>query len=58
MEKPEPDVMSRRPRPPTEPFFTRQRGSHILIHGLIRGDRDLRTDSPMFLWELRLKVRR
>lgn len=35
MEKPEPDVMSRRPRPPTEPFFTRQRGSQILIHGFV-----------------------
>ena len=35
MEKPDPDVMSRRPRPPTEPFFTRQRGSQILIHGFI-----------------------
>ncbi len=27
MEKPEPDVMSRRPRPSKEPFFTRERGS-------------------------------
>ena len=35
MEKPEPDVMSRPPRPPTEPFFTRQRGSQILIHGIV-----------------------
>ncbi len=35
MEKPEPDVMSRRPRPPTEPFFTRRRGSRILIHGFV-----------------------
>jgi Ca2+-transporting ATPase len=35
MEKPEPDVMSRRPRPPTEPFFTRRGGSQILIHGLV-----------------------
>jgi P-type Ca2+ transporter type 2C len=35
MEKPEPDVMSRRPRPSTEPFFTRQRGSQILIHGFV-----------------------
>jgi Ca2+-transporting ATPase len=35
MEKPEPDVMSCRPRPPKEPFFTRRRGSQILIHGFI-----------------------
>lgn len=35
MEKPEPEVMSRRPRSPTEPFFTRQRGSQILIHGFV-----------------------
>jgi Ca2+-transporting ATPase len=35
MEKPEPDVMSRSPRPPREPFFTRQRGSQILIHGFV-----------------------
>ncbi|HZR05533.1 MAG TPA: cation-translocating P-type ATPase [Candidatus Udaeobacter sp.] len=33
MEKPEPDVMSRPPRPPKEAFFTRQRGAWILIHG-------------------------
>jgi Ca2+-transporting ATPase len=35
MEKPEPDVMTRRPRPPKEPFFTRERGAQILIHGFI-----------------------
>jgi Ca2+-transporting ATPase len=35
MERPEPDVMSRQPRPPTEPFFTRQRGSQILVHGFV-----------------------
>ena len=35
MEKPEPDVMSRRPRPAREPFFTSQRGSQILIHGFV-----------------------
>ena len=35
MEKPQPDVMRRRPRPPKEPFFTRQRASQILIHGFI-----------------------
>jgi P-type Ca2+ transporter type 2C len=35
MEKPEPDVMSRRPRPASEPFFTTQRGSQILIHGFV-----------------------
>jgi P-type Ca2+ transporter type 2C len=35
MEKPERDVMSRRPRPPTQPFFTRQGGSQILIHGFV-----------------------
>lgn len=35
MEKPEPDVMNRRPRPSSEPFFTRQRGSQILIHGFV-----------------------
>jgi Ca2+-transporting ATPase len=35
MEKPEPDVMNRRPRPPKEPFFTRQRGSQILLHGFL-----------------------
>jgi Ca2+-transporting ATPase len=35
MEKPEPDVMNRRPRPPKEPFFTRERGSQILIHGFV-----------------------
>ena len=33
MEKPEPDVMNRNPRIPNEPFFTRERGSQILIHG-------------------------
>ena len=35
MEKPEPDVMRHRPRPPKEPFFTRERASQILIHGFI-----------------------
>ena len=35
MEKPQPDVMRRPPRPPKEPFFTRERGSQILIHGFI-----------------------
>ena len=35
MEKPEPDVMSRRPRPPNEPFFTHERGSQILVHGFV-----------------------
>jgi Ca2+-transporting ATPase len=35
MEKPEPGVMSRRPRPPKQPFFTRERASLIFIHGFI-----------------------
>lgn len=35
MEKPEPGVMSRSPRPPKEPFFTRQRASRIFIHGFV-----------------------
>ncbi len=35
MEKPEPDVMSRPPRPPNEPFFTRQRGARIIFHGVL-----------------------
>ena len=35
MEKPAPDVMTRRPRPPKEPFFTRERGARILIHGFL-----------------------
>ncbi len=35
MEKPAPDVMNRRPRPPREPFFTRQRGMRILAHGVL-----------------------
>ncbi|MGB9475511.1 MAG: cation-translocating P-type ATPase [Candidatus Udaeobacter sp.] len=35
MEKPEPNIMKRRPRPPREPFFTRRRGSQILIHGFV-----------------------
>ena len=35
MEKPEPDVMSCRPRPPKEPFFTRQGGWQILVHGFV-----------------------
>ena len=46
MEKPESDVMSRRPRSPNESFFTRQRGSQILIHGLIDGDRETSEASP------------
>ncbi|MGE5213060.1 MAG: cation-translocating P-type ATPase [Nitrospirota bacterium] len=33
MEKPEPNVMRRPPRPPKEAFFTRQRGLSIVIHG-------------------------
>jgi Ca2+-transporting ATPase len=35
MEKPEPDVMSRPPRPPGEPFFTRRRGARIIFHGVL-----------------------
>ena len=35
MEKPEPNVMRRPPRPPKEAFFTRQRGSQVLIHGFV-----------------------
>ena len=35
MEKPAADVMRRRPRPPNEPFFTRVRGTLIVIHGLL-----------------------
>ena len=35
MEKPAADVMRRRPRPPNEPFFTRERGTRIVIHGLL-----------------------
>ncbi len=35
MEKPAPDVMTRQPRPPKEPFFTRERGVRILIHGIL-----------------------
>ena len=35
MEKPAPDVMTRRPRPPKELFFTRERGRRIIIHGLL-----------------------
>jgi P-type Ca2+ transporter type 2C len=35
MEKPAADVMRRRPRPPNEPFFTRERGTLIVIHGLL-----------------------
>ena len=26
---------TRRPRPPNEPFFTRERGTRILVHGLL-----------------------
>jgi Ca2+-transporting ATPase len=35
VEKPEPNVMGRPPRPPKEGFFTRQRGSQVLIHGFV-----------------------
>ena len=35
MEKPAPDVMQRPPRPPREPFFTRRRGTRILMHGIL-----------------------
>lgn len=35
MEKPQPDVMTRPPRPPREPFFTRERGTRILAHGFL-----------------------
>lgn len=35
MEKPAADIMQRRPRSPNEPFFTRERGTRILIHGLL-----------------------
>ncbi len=35
MEKPAADVMQRRPRPPREPFFTRERGMRIVRHGLL-----------------------
>ena len=35
MERPDPDVMNCPPRPPNEPFFTRQRGSQILLHGFV-----------------------
>jgi P-type Ca2+ transporter type 2C len=35
MERPEPDVMSRLPRAPNEPFFTRESGSRILVHGFV-----------------------
>ena len=35
MEKPDPGVMSRRPRPSKEPFFTRESGTEILIHGFL-----------------------
>ena len=35
MEKPERDVMSRKPRPANEPFFTAHRASQILIHGFV-----------------------
>jgi Ca2+-transporting ATPase len=35
MEKPARDVMNRPPRPPNEPFFTRQRGARIGRHGFL-----------------------
>jgi Ca2+-transporting ATPase len=35
MEKPAADVMRRRPRPPGEAFFTRERGLRILRHGFL-----------------------
>lgn len=35
MEKPERDVMSRKPRLASEPFFTTERASQILIHGFV-----------------------
>jgi Ca2+-transporting ATPase len=35
MEKPKPDLMSRPPRPPKEPFFTQERGTRILKHGFL-----------------------
>jgi P-type Ca2+ transporter type 2C len=35
MEKPESDVMNRPPRPPGEPFFNRQRGIAIILHGVL-----------------------
>jgi len=35
MEKPEPNVMNRPPRPPNEPFFNRARGTQILSHGAL-----------------------
>ena len=33
MEKPKADLMSRPPRPPKEAFFTRERGTQVLMHG-------------------------
>ena len=35
MEEPDRDVMRRKPRPASEPFFTTQRASQILIHGFV-----------------------